>query len=147
MLKKRQSCDRGLLGCTVGYLICPRWSTYLPIPREEVMLALISPLVERALITLTAAVILLTLSDGNGLLLIGLLQLTALTAQLLIARRTGRQPQSILVLVAPLVLITALLGAIMLRANSATLILIGMLSAIAGIIPASIAIWQKHPVH
>ena len=110
------------------------------------MLALISPLVERALITLTAAVILLTLSDGNGLLLIGLLQLTALTAQLLIARRTGRQPQSILVLVAPLVLITALLGAIMLRANSETLIMIGMLSAIAGIIPASIAIWQKHPV-
>jgi hypothetical protein len=94
---------------------------------------LVAPLIERALITLTAAVILtLALSDGSGLLLIGLLQLTALTIQLLIARRTGRQPQSLLVLVAPLVLIT--------------LILIGMLSAIAGIIPASIAIWQEHPV-
>ena len=108
---------------------------------------LVAPLIERALITLTAAVILmLALSDGSGLLLIGLLQLTALTIQLLIARRTGRQPQSILVLVAPLVLITALLGAIMLRANSETLILIGTLSAIAGIIPTSIAIWQEHPV-
>lgn len=111
------------------------------------MLLLVASLIERALITLTAAVILiLALSESSGLLLIGLLQLSALTIQLFIARRTGRQPQSILVLVAPLVLITALLGAIMLRANSETLILIGMLSAIAGVIPASIAIWQKHPV-
>lgn len=108
---------------------------------------LVASLVERALITLTAAVILiLALSDGAGLLLIGLLQLSTLTIQLLIARRTGRQPQNILVLVAPLVLITALLGAIMLRANNETLILIAVLSAIAGIVPASITIWQKHPV-